>query len=270
MFTLSLVHILFGTIAFLAGVGAFAAAKGSTWHRRFGNIFTVTMTATALAGVWLAAIALQAITALAGVLAAYLVLTGWTSLRKEGALSQVLQALATITVLLVSVGTLAAGFLALDHPSGEYQNFAAGDYFYLAGIAILAAGGRSLLVRLRGLRGQTPHRSTSLAHEYRNAFRNRFHIHRPRDGRISCGATREWTVGSAGTVYSCVTRLLASEKPLFAHRFCCRRLGCLGLNCFRQLNKDSPTAIIKGHQEILQYVIAEQTLGLLQATGIGP
>lgn len=141
MLAMNLVHILFGTTAVFAGVGAFATRKGSAWHRRFGRLFAVTMIATALAGVGLAAIAHQAITALAGVLATYLVLTGWISVRSETTLTQVLQAVATIAVIVVAIGILLAGFLALNQPTGEYQGFAAGDYFYLAAIAILAAGG---------------------------------------------------------------------------------------------------------------------------------
>lgn len=141
MFFLSIIHIAFGTAAFFAGVGALWSRKGGLWHRRFGRTFAVSMITTALAGVVLALILQQAITALAGWLAIYLVLTGWVSLRERDTLSSVLQVLATGTVVLVSIGTLAIGFLASHKISGTYQGFAAGDYFYLALIAILATGG---------------------------------------------------------------------------------------------------------------------------------
>lgn len=141
MLLVTIIHILAGTAAFLAGVGALIARKGSLWHRRFGHLFTVTMLVTAIVGALLGFILLQAITALAGVLASYLVLTGWLSLRNEGARGRVMQTLATCMVVLVAIGNLAIGIVALNDVTGTYQGFGSGDYFYLGAIAVLAAGG---------------------------------------------------------------------------------------------------------------------------------
>lgn len=141
MLFLAIIHILAGTTAFFAGVGALGVRKGSLWHRRSGHVFTFAMLVTAIAGTLMAMMLLQAITALGGLLAAYLVLTGWLSVRPIGALGRLMQILATGMVVLVAIGTLAIGFVALYDATETYQGFLAGDYFYLGTIAILAAAG---------------------------------------------------------------------------------------------------------------------------------
>lgn len=141
MLVLTIIHIATGIVAFLAGVVALCVRKGHQWHRRAGSVFCWSMFATALAGAWMALLLAQAITALGGLIAAYLVLTGWQSVLLDSPRGRPVPMLATGGVMLVTIATLALGALATQAPDGRFQDFAAGDYFFLASIAALAAAG---------------------------------------------------------------------------------------------------------------------------------
>jgi hypothetical protein len=76
-------HIGGGSIAILSGYGAVSVRKGSPLHLRFGKVFVVAMLVMAAFGTVLSIPIRQPGNIGGGILAAYLVLTGWMTVRQE-------------------------------------------------------------------------------------------------------------------------------------------------------------------------------------------
>ncbi|MEL6870524.1 MAG: hypothetical protein AAFO81_12050 [Pseudomonadota bacterium] len=141
MSAISLIHIIAGTLAFIAGVAALVALKGQRRHRQAGRIFCASLLATALAGSAMALLRMQAITALAGLLTTYLIVTGWQTVTVSDPRKRITPPLATAGAILTAVALLVIAAVAMKTTDGHFQGFAAGDYLFLATIAALAAGG---------------------------------------------------------------------------------------------------------------------------------
>jgi hypothetical protein len=76
-------HIVAGSLSLLAGFAALYASKGAPLHRRAGRVFVVVMLTMTLSGILMAAVrgAAPELNIPAGLLTAYLVVTGFTTLR---------------------------------------------------------------------------------------------------------------------------------------------------------------------------------------------
>ncbi len=150
MFLITVLHILTGTVAVLAGAIALGAAKGSVIHRRSGRVFCYGMLASASLGALLGLIKYDQllITFYAGILACYLVASGWATLRRSAWPGRWFETSGLVLAAAITLGLVLTGWLALGEPGGRAYGFAAEDYFFLsimAGVAV--AGDLNLLLR---------------------------------------------------------------------------------------------------------------------------
>jgi uncharacterized membrane protein len=153
MTVLSILHVIFGSTAVVAGATALAARKGSGVHRAAGRVFVAAMLVCALLGTWAAVVKPEMITALAGVFTCYLAASAWATVQPPS------RALTMLSVggLILAAGIGASGLIfgreALAAASGLKDGYPSEPYFFFGGLAILAALlDISVLVR-RGVSG---------------------------------------------------------------------------------------------------------------------
>ena len=152
---LSGVHVGSGAIAIAAGAVALAARKGAAIHVGAGRMFAVAMILSSALGAVLGLVRIDAfyITFHAGVLGVTLILSSWLTARLSGAnMGGAHPGKASLSVGIVNVlnmaGLIAAGAHAQSSPGGLLWGFHATDYFFLSGMAGVAAlGDISLLLR---------------------------------------------------------------------------------------------------------------------------
>jgi hypothetical protein len=146
-------HIAMGTVGLLSGALAMAVRKGSRLHRAAGNVFFVSMLATAASAVY-AGIEKPYRPAIGeGVLAFYWIASGWlTAKRKDAQLGR-----AEYGILLLALATVAVnvilGVQARNSPNGLLDGIPAAFYFFFAGIAALGAVFDVRMIIRRGLSG---------------------------------------------------------------------------------------------------------------------
>ena len=143
-------HIVSGSVAVIAGALALGAPKGRSMHILCGRVFFGAMTVSSALGAALGLLRWEDfyITFHAGVLALTLIGSGWLAARGEvrGAGSFLISVI-NATNLLALAGL---GAYALRGESGAVFGFPAEDYFFLSGMAALAAfGDVTLLWRRR-------------------------------------------------------------------------------------------------------------------------
>src|SRR5437763_836067 len=78
-----ILHIAAGSFAIISGYVAIFARKGGRLHRRTGILFVLAMVTMGCAAIFLALRIPQRGNVAAGLLAAYLVATGWMTVRRE-------------------------------------------------------------------------------------------------------------------------------------------------------------------------------------------
>lgn len=133
-------HITSGTIAVAMGAITFAVRKGARSHINSGRVFTVCMALSSLLGAVLGLIKFETfyITFHAGVLGMTLVLSGWLLAKARTRHRTPLIVTIGCVNLLNTAGLVAAGCHALTLPGQVLRDFAATDYFFLAGMAGVA------------------------------------------------------------------------------------------------------------------------------------
>lgn len=135
MFSVTIIHVLFGTVAVLAGAVALATRKGGTHHRQAGKLFFLSMMVMAGAGILLSLPEGQVITMIAGVFTGYLVFTSWDAVR-HGDTPPGRRYFAFMTVAAAIGGvSLYYGLVAMNSESGRIGGFAAEDYLFFAVLA---------------------------------------------------------------------------------------------------------------------------------------
>lgn len=140
-------HVGSGAIAIAAGAVALSARKGAAIHIGAGRIFAAAMIVSSALGAVLGLVKLNEfyITLHAGVLGVTLILSSWLTARSslDGANLAV-----GIVNFLNGAGLIAAGVHAQSLPGGLLWGFHATDYFFLSGMAGVAAlGDVSVLLR---------------------------------------------------------------------------------------------------------------------------
>jgi uncharacterized membrane protein len=112
-----LFHIGAGTLALLSGLLAMSLRKGSRWHGRVGNVFVASMMSMSVSGAYMAAVApeLVVINVLMGVFTLYLVATAWLAARRRNGGTGIVDQVALLVVLGVTVGFAKYG-LESDSP----------------------------------------------------------------------------------------------------------------------------------------------------------
>ncbi len=143
-------HVISGALAITAGAVALGARKGAAFHIGAGRIFAAAMILSSALGAVLGLIRVDEfyITFHAGVLGVTLILSSWLTVRaREGRLGGAGLAVGIVNLLNVA-GLIALGVHAQSLPDGVLLGFHATDYFFLSGMAGVAAlGDISLLFR---------------------------------------------------------------------------------------------------------------------------
>lgn len=136
MFAVTIIHVLFGTVAVLAGAVALATRKGGTRHRQAGKLFFLSMMVMAGAGILLSLPTGQVITMIAGVFTGYLVVTSWDAVQHGDTPSGGGRYIAFMAVAAAIAGvSLYFGLVAMNSEGGRIGGFAAEDYLFFAVLA---------------------------------------------------------------------------------------------------------------------------------------
>ena len=147
-----LVHVLGGAIALVSGFVAIAVTKGGRWHRRAGVVFVVSMIVMAVFATVVGAYEMKT-TGVGGVLAAYLVFTGFTTVRPLASVGRAQHIALMIVALLVALFELTVGFIALGRPRGMINGVPGGMMLFMGTIALLAGIGDGRVLRAGGIQG---------------------------------------------------------------------------------------------------------------------
>lgn len=148
--TLTDIHIILGTAAVLAGAAALGVRKGSPLHINAGRLFAITMILSSGLGAVLGLFKLGSfyITFHAGILGITLIASSWLTVRALGPQLSFLSLSVGAVNFLNAAALIAAGVHAASLPDSLLLGFHAADYFFLSGMAGIAAiGDISLLVR---------------------------------------------------------------------------------------------------------------------------
>ncbi len=143
-------HVGSGSIAVAAGAVAFGAQKGGAIHVGAGRVFAVAMVISCALGGGLGLFRTEEyyITFHAGVLGTTLILSSWLAARTRGPLVDRTSVAVGVANLLNTGGLIAVGIYAMSLPGGLLLGFYAPDYFFLSGMAGIAAlGDIRVLVR---------------------------------------------------------------------------------------------------------------------------
>ncbi len=139
MIGLTMVHIVFGSAALLAGAAGLTVRKGSPLHARAGTAFFVAMLVMAGTGAAMAALKPERGTALIGLFTAYLVVTSWMTARRRSGEAGRFELYGLVFALGVAALMLAFGLMAAASPTGRLDSLPPGAHYPFAFLAALAA-----------------------------------------------------------------------------------------------------------------------------------
>ena len=145
-------HAAAGTAALAGGWVAIVARKGGPWHRRAGLVFVYAMIAMGLSAVAISVYEGKQGVA-GGAAAAYLIFTGWTTVRPLAGQRRSADMALLVLPVVVGIGGLIQGIAALDLPGRQSEGVPAGMHLFLATVFLLAAMGDVRMIRAGGLRG---------------------------------------------------------------------------------------------------------------------
>ncbi|SFS05762.1 hypothetical protein [Yoonia litorea] len=141
-------HVALGTLAVVVGAIVLGARKGQKTHVSAGRVFVVSMGLASLLGAILGAIRYETfwITFHAGILGATLVTSGVLAVRiKQAGAKRLFAGVAAVNAL-NTASLFGAGWYAATLPDARLFGFAAGDYFFLFGLAAIAFLGDVLAI----------------------------------------------------------------------------------------------------------------------------
>jgi uncharacterized membrane protein len=148
-----MLHIGAGVLGIVSGGIALAARKGGRLHRRSGIVFIAAMLVMTSLAVWLAAIVLQKDYSGSVVLIAYLLATGWMTVRRRpGEIGRFEKGAVVLLFALFALDLLLAG-LAASSTTGRLGGYPPGHYLFGALIVGLLARADLKLVRNGGIAG---------------------------------------------------------------------------------------------------------------------
>jgi hypothetical protein len=132
-------HITAGTLTLLSGAGAMTFRKGSSLHRKSGNVFFVSMLVLSSVGVMLSLMRTPNMgNIMGGTMAFYMVATAWaTVIRKPGEIGR-FELVGALLGLTIAGGATTFGVMAATSPTGRFYGYPPLMYFIFAGVAALA------------------------------------------------------------------------------------------------------------------------------------
>ena len=146
-------HVIAGGLAILLGFVALVAAKGGRWHRGSGTVFVYAMVTMALMGAMLAVARGKAPASNApmGLLTAYLVTTGFLTVRPRPAGPRWLNPGLTLLAASVGLTLFAFGVEAFMSPGGTLNHVPFAAFFAFGSIALGASAGDVRTCRAGGV-----------------------------------------------------------------------------------------------------------------------
>lgn len=153
MIPLMLIHVTAGGVGLIAGFIAILTRKGGRVHRAAGTVFLGAMLVMGGFGAWLALWMPERITVLAGLLVAYLVATGWMSVRRAANTTGRFEVAAMLVALGVAAAGLTFGVMGMGHPKGLVDSLPYQVGIVFGVIAGLAAVADLTAIRRSGLAG---------------------------------------------------------------------------------------------------------------------
>jgi uncharacterized membrane protein len=147
------VHIVAGSLGILAGFVALSAAKGATLHRKSGMLFVYAMLTMALMGSMMALVrnVAPAANGPVGLLTAYLVITGFITVRPASAASRWRDPALMALALAVSLTLFTFAVEAFASPKGKLYGMPPYPFLIFGSIALLAGVGDLRLIRSGGV-----------------------------------------------------------------------------------------------------------------------
>ncbi len=133
-------HVALGTLAVIVGAIALAARKGRKLHVNAGRVFVISMGVASVLGALLGALKYESywITFHAGILGSTLVTSGVLAVRiRVRGVKRWFIGVAGLNAL-NTAALFVAGWYASTLPEARLYGFAAGDYFFLFGLASIA------------------------------------------------------------------------------------------------------------------------------------
>ncbi len=146
-------HIGAGSVAIVSGYVAILARKGGRLHRRTGMIFALAMVTLGCAAIFLALRIPQRGNVAGGLLAAYLVATGWMTVRREAGRTGRFEIGALLLVLALAGAMAAFGLEAQASPTHRLDGYPPALYFTVVVVALLFAAGDLRMILRGGLTG---------------------------------------------------------------------------------------------------------------------
>jgi uncharacterized membrane protein len=151
----TLVHIIAGLAAIVAGAVALSTAKGGTLHRKSGMVFVATMAVMASLGAYIAStklhVSFQKFNVLAGIFTVYLVVTALLTVRAHpGKRWMDFAALAVAA----GIAIFSLGLAALGLAQAKFSWFPTVPALVFGSVALLAAIGDARMLRAGALQGK--------------------------------------------------------------------------------------------------------------------
>lgn len=153
MRTTLLIHIAAGSLAILAGAVALYAAKGARLHRKSGMLFVYAMLVMGLTGAAIAALTGVETSVTGGLLAAYLVVTGVTTVRPPSPGLRRVDRVAMLVGLIVGLANVLHGFDTLASGKLSSNGVPVPMILFMGSVALLAVAADLRAIRAGGIQG---------------------------------------------------------------------------------------------------------------------
>jgi hypothetical protein len=135
----TILHILFGTVALLAGALGLILRKGSPRHVQAGTAFFLAMLGMAGSGALMAAFAPERGTALVGIFTCYLVVTSWGAARRRDANGRTFEWAGFAVAVGCAATFVLFSVMAAQSANGRLDSLPAAAHYPFAFVASLAA-----------------------------------------------------------------------------------------------------------------------------------
>jgi uncharacterized membrane protein len=151
---ITLLHILTGAIALVAGAIALSALKGGSLHRKSGRVFVGAMLFMSASGALIAAFIPVRISVVAGMLTFYLVLTSLLTVRRLANNNRNIDIAAMSLGFITGVLGIMFGTMALQTSSGALDRYPAAIYFVFGSVALIGATLDARMLQANGIKGK--------------------------------------------------------------------------------------------------------------------
>jgi hypothetical protein len=147
-------HITAGTLTLLTGVAAMALPKGSSLHRKAGNVFFGSMLVLGIAGIVLSLMKVPNMgNIMGGTTAVYMVATAWATVIQQPGRTGLAEMALALLGLVVTAGATTFGVLATQASNGRFAGYPPLMYFIFAGVLALATALDFRMIARGGLTG---------------------------------------------------------------------------------------------------------------------